>query len=706
MIGEPRRGVPAFGQSVFDILKDTYEKERRFVMRNEHPAIEISGNSDIFAELCIGVYPRGQDMKYLSQAYEDVYTPERVQSSTETWFKIYRDRVLTPLSVTDKYIEKQRLWHHEPIIYLFDPNKSTDIIDLWNLRIEASPVLPVPLGWFSSLGDFLVPLIKNHYRPLKRNPSGIMHHVTVEVARSISEEYAREIILPTLKDTPEDSWHFKQWRNPIWQAPFKRGEGAYYERMQITAAEKRESLIIKHDDNLRVEFQTLCPSFADRFSESTRRWVNTLIPQTYEDYEVATVLPYNTFDRNWPQIGLGGEQVSISQEGWTFTEDHKNWTQHIYLLKNDEALTQWFEKQGIKTELSEPGRIAKQVLNSLGGLRGLYLIDTPYIINLLNDMALSIRMHNNESNTVEKEFKGRTAPMYEWFKLLSIRKGEGRLPELSVSDYTQRKVIRLGLEIECTHCNAKNWYGLDTIDYQIICERCLKSYEFPQADLKKSNNNWRYRVVGPFAVPNFVEGSYSALLTINALRKLPSLNKTMNYSTAMNLSSHQKKCEIDFAIWSANESKHGVYGDPQLIIGEAKSFANPAIKQKDIDQLKIAAEMLPGAVIVISVLKEVWGDDEKILLKQFVEWARTSENYKPKHWVILFTGVELFAQPHIISAWTKKGEPYSKFANYHGINSLMALSDATQAIYLDMPSYHAWCDEKRKLSSNFISNMS
>lgn len=285
-----------------------------------------------------------------------------------------------------------------------------------------------------------------------------------------------------------------------------------------------------------------------------------IVPKIYGDHEIATVLPYNTFDRHWPQLGMGGEQVSINQEGWAFTAHYKDSTQPVYLLKNDEAFTQWFEKKGIKATLSEPGRIAKQVLNSLGGFWGLNLIDTPEVLNLLNNMALSTTTRSNQSDTIENEFKGRTAPIHDWAKLLSVRHQKRRFLELKIADYTKRNVVRLGLEVECLHCNAKNWYGLDTVDYEVTCERCLKSYEFPQADLKKDNKNWKYRVIGPFAVPNFAEGSYSALLTIDALRRLPGLEKTINYSTALNLSSGRKKCEVDFAVWAPNESRHDAYG--------------------------------------------------------------------------------------------------------------------------------------------------
>ena len=56
-------------------------------------------------------------------------------------------------------------------------------------------------------------------------------------------------------------------------------------------------------------------------------------------------------------------------------------------------------------------------------------------------------------------------------------------------------------------------------------------------------------MVGPFAVPDYARGSYTALLTIRALSKLRSMgldDNAFNYSTALDLDSGGKTCEIDF----------------------------------------------------------------------------------------------------------------------------------------------------------------
>lgn len=682
---------PFFGQSILDLLQNTYDNERRFKLREEHPAI-FTHSKSVFAEACIGVYPNGDQFKYLSNAFQSVFTPEEVDSSPTTWQKIYGDKLITPLNFTNKHIERQRYWHHEPIIYVFDPQKAVDLIDLWNLRIEPSPILPVPIEWFAELSDFLGGLIERNFRPLENNNHGVMHHSIVEISRTIAENRVNERIIPTLRKLPQGSWSLKRKRTPIWHAPFNDR----ILRSKLTVSERRVRLPVTMEGDMQAAFETLSPDFTERYSGSDFRWANVMVPRSYSQHGIATVLPHNTFDPDWPHLGLGNEHVGITKEGWVFLQKFKDWEQPLYLLKKDDAFSQWFKKLDISATLSEPGRIAKQVFNSLKGFWGLRLLNDPVMLQFINKLAMSTRRRGGEGDfgIQEEDFTGRAASIKDWEDQIKQRNARRPFPELNLSHYTQRNVIRLGIETDCNHCGAKNWRGLDEIGYEVKCERCLKNYEFPQAEIKKHNENWKYRVVGPFAVPDFARGSYTALLTIRALSelKVTPLKDAINFSTALDLISGEKKCEIDFALWVEDNNNSDTCGDPKLVIGEAKSFGTQVIKEKDISQLKKAAEMLPNSIIVVSVLKENFSDAEKVLLKKFVEWARKPFNCDPRHWVILLTGTELFAEHHITNAWKDKGEPFSQFGDYIRMRTLQDLSDATLSIYLGLPGYHEWIE--------------
>ncbi|MGE6608836.1 hypothetical protein ACQKE4_20395 [Halomonas sp. NPDC076908] len=160
----------------------------------------------------------------------------------------------------------------------------------------------------------------------------------------------------------------------------------------------------------------------------------------------------------------------------------------------------------------------------------------------------------------------------------------------------------------------------------------------------------------------------------------------------------KQKTEIDFAIWIPEERGFNINGEPRLIIGEAKSFGEDIIKGNDLDKLKKTASVIPDSVIVISVLKDSFSKEEKQRLIEFVSWAREPVNYRPRHWVILLTGTELF-NDSLERTWQNLGEPYSTHANTHSTHYLEPISDATQSIYLGLDYYYTWLDNKpRKIN--------
>jgi len=674
---------PEFGQSVFDILEDVYDRERKFKLRDELPAI-YSAEEDLFSEACIGCYPKLEQVDYLKQVYNDVYRPEEVIPSPELWLKIYGEKCETPFSLTSKHLEVFRSWQDDPIIFIFDRSNGRDIIDLWNLRIEPAPVYPVPLRWLPDLVEPLRKFIKSNYRPLKGNPHGVMHQVTIETSRSIGEGVANESVLPHFDGLPGGSFAIKHWRTRIWDVNYNYYFVQQPERATVTAHESDRTIELK-SDLLMGTFDTLAPKFAERYSGSRNRWVNVAqVSAPFGGSSVALSLPYNSLDRTWPYSGI--DEFVIGREGWAFLQDYTSMDQSVHFLRQEEAFSRWFERFNLKARPSEAGRIASQMLKSLDGFWGLYLVDDKETIQFINKLALSTRkrVRGEAGEVVEEDFRGRSASIDEWNGIVQRRKNSGRHHLIMLSHYIKHNIIKVGLETKCKHCGAKNWHGLDEVSYEIRCLRCLKDYEFPQGDLKSKNPNWRYRVIGPFAVPDYAQGAYTSLLTIRFFANMARHDAPYSFSTALELEG--QKTEIDFAIWLPEDRKFNINGEPRLIIGEAKSFGEDVIKDDDLDKLKKSASAILDSIIVISVLKKEFSPEEKRRLKGFVSWARESVNHRPRHWVILLTGTELFSL-HLESAWEKLGPPFDGYANYHSIHYLEPMSDATLSIYLGLEPY-------------------
>jgi hypothetical protein len=152
---------PEFGLSVHDVLGHVYKTEQRFVPRDKRESVlvkPVRGNA--LTECVFGVYPTSSDVTYIQKAYTDIYRPQKVSANPDTWRRVFLGGAVTPLRVTRHGLDTQRYWHHDLLLFVFDPARATDLIDLWNLKLEPHPVLPVPVGWFEALEQ--IPLVFTH----------------------------------------------------------------------------------------------------------------------------------------------------------------------------------------------------------------------------------------------------------------------------------------------------------------------------------------------------------------------------------------------------------------------------------------------------------------------------------------------------------------------------------------------------------------
>lgn len=681
---------PAFGLNIHDVLGHIYKTEQRFAKRDKQESVYVTperGNAA--ADAVFGVYPTPKALKYIEQAYRDVYQPDKVKSTPDTWRHVFLKGAETPLRVTSYGLDTRRYWYHDLLIFVFDPMRATDLIDLWNLRLEPHPVLPVPLEWFEALGDDIHEILKAEHRPVVGNPNGVMHNATIEFGRSIPKAKAESLIRSLKPGLPQGALVAKYWRNTIWVE--HRDDRVHRDnRLKVTAKERRADLVLKEDQEVHTTFETLEPEFAKRYGRGDHRWVNVLNISNYSNRSIATVLPFNTFDRSWPCLDLGGEAVPVGSEGWVFPQRYTNLGQYVSLLSANDAIVGSLEQFGLNAELSEPGHIARQMLEQLGGLWGVHLLADIDTLKLLNKMAGGLRRKSNEKDTVEETFELRTAPRKKWTDLIAARRTRRPLPRHSLDDFTKSNVIRLGLETDCPHCSAKNWNTLTDVDYRVTCQRCLKPYDFPQAALREHNRNFTYRVIGPFSVPDYGRGSYSVLLTLRVLERFDSSTSEMTFSTAMSLSFDGVQHEVDFVAWRGDERLGRMNRrPPQLIIGEAKSLGNgDLITTHDLARLKSVARKLPDAVVVISVLRDHFTRTEKQLLERFVNWGRrVSIHGEPTNPVLLLTAHELTMDYSISATWKDLGGVHARFADYERSRPLLELADATQQIYLGLPSF-------------------
>ena len=439
-------------------------------------------------------------------------------------------------------------------------------------------------------------------------------------------------------------------------------------------------------DGKSIRFDTVAPDFANRFGGGHYRWANVVTLRSFRTDAFALVYPSNLEDRTTPRLGRSlGERLIISREGWVLGQHLKGLQEWIELSDGATAIGEWLDRKGIKSELSSAGRIAKQMIESLGSLSGSHLIAHKKTICLLNSMAMQEVVRGAADDATRRQYEGRTVIAGVW-KTLIDKRTTNQLRPLTLDEFTKHGILKLGLSVACPNCTYDNWFSLDDVSYQVTCERCLKAFPFPQGE---SSKQWKYRATGPFSVPDFAQGAYCVALTLDMFSdKLSGRSHgPMTYTTGLNLKHKQFDREVDFAFWRSESVTAGQRTEPRFVFGEAKSFAEGAVTDRDIKALKLVANAVPGSIVVVSVLKPDFGNDEKERLTEFTKWGWELFHGRPRAQVLLLTGIELFADFDVQMAWKNAGDPYPDDADYDVFHDLDTFAQTTQKIHLGLDYY-------------------
>jgi hypothetical protein len=685
---ELRLGLP-----VTDCLRDKYRTEQRFLQRDPSAAIKIVGPpASGLAEVLFGVYPEDTNSEYFSRTYEDVYRPMALPCSAASWKRVLSERLNTPLSVTSHCIKPQRSWTDDVKIFVFDPNHVTDLIDLWNLKSEPNPLVPIPIGWWPDLLPEIHRIIANEYQRLQGNPNGIMRSAILEFSRGVSDEAQRNLLtslqpgLPQSKNS-QGSLSVKDWRDRIWDKP---GGGMMNppKRIVLDVEEKHLTLDVRQTDSrLSARYEPLRPSFASRYGVSRIRWVNSMRVGNYGNEDIATIYPYNTFNRKTPRVSASSRDVMIGTEGWSFAQQYDGIGELLQFETQQTAILDFLKKSGIEAQLSEPGHIAKQIIDQLGSLWDTRLIADEETLKLMNEMAGGVRRRQNGVDEVEEQFDPQSRTIQNWTSLLK-RRETFSFQRLKLEDFTKANILVLGLQTQCTNCLNRNWDVVDRLGYSLTCKRCLKPYPFPQGASKKERD-WTYRVAGPFSVQDYARGAYGVVLALQAISNLSYGFRSIDFITAVELKMESKKIEADYVAFHQAGAFDNQY-DPTLIFGEAKSFGEgELLKPKDIERLKDLALKFPGSYLAVSVLRKEFTDAEKSLLRKLVKWTRKlSSDGGPRNRVLLLTGHELLGQSNSVSIkWEEVGGRHAEFSDFHHTQSLLDIAESSVAIHLDIRSF-------------------
>ena len=693
-----------YGLNVFELYKYLYQKEFKFVRRHEHRILYVKPEKKkdkIFCSCVFGSFPNQEVLTYIENGFQDAFDPREIFLNPDQLSSLYSKNFASALKIGCEKLEISHSSHRDPTLFLLNASDPRDLIDYWNLRIIEKNVLAIPIQWIDKLSEFCKEFISKNHRPLPGNPHGVMIHTTIQMPRSISEEEGKKIYERHLKLDKKGAAGIRFWYPSFWLPPSEMVVG--HSRPTLVSKSKRDKCEISGPDN-SISFDSLHPDFADDYS-NRYRWANVIeLDNRFFNDEIAVVYPNNLHDPSFPNLRFGiGDHTLTTTEGFVVFPEYKNLGEYWRLQDGTTALIQWLERKNIKAGISRPGKYALQIVKTVGGINNIASIANPKIIDLLNKMAhKQIKWNSQNNNDIPpKYYPGNTVQYSELKKLMYEINKDNSWANFSIEWLISSNVIKLGIEVKCNECEHWNWYSIDAINYELKCENCLTSFDFPTSNPTNRGIRWAYRVVGPFSNPDYAGGAYSTVFSIRFFKRLLGFDDSqVTWSTSLNLSFESgEELEADFLFWHQRKRTLNSNHKPVLVFGESKSFGKNSFENKDILRLKSIAYKFAGSVFIFSTMKTKLSRSEKKLIRSFALWGReNNELGESRAPVIVLTSTELFARHNLSIEWKEQGGKYSSLIEpaYIRFENLRVLANLTQQLYLDLPSYEDWWHKRWK----------
>ena len=248
--------------------------------------------------------------------------------------------------------------------------------------------------------------------------------------------------------------------------------------------------------------------------------------------------------------------------------------------------------------------------------------------------------------------------------------------------------------------------ALNKLGYQLQCSLCLQSTAFPCAEPGSSEKaRWAYRVVGPFALPDYARGGYAAALSLRCIAAVVGMlhGRQMTWCAGRELTLIDgPKVEVDFIVWY---QERGMTGDDQnsctdVVFGEAKSFGRDSFRTEDVANLKAVAQRFPGSVLVFATMRQPSdiSASEIRAIRKLALWGREpiERGQQTRAPVVVLTGIELFSGFSLANTWQEISGRHAALgcAPWLRTGNLRVLADITQQLYLEVPSYADWMSAK------------
>ena len=684
--GEERWGK--FGLSVHDLYSELYQEEFRFELRHQRNMVHVEPKEGAFAGFVaanFGSFPTQEGLGYFEHNYKDIFSPEHKLLDAVVLSELYQSGYGSALGIGCAKLQIDYHDRGELRLFILDAKKSRDLVDFWNLRAIHEHVIPVSIQWIEELSPFCKKLILDNYHSLHGDPSKVRLSLTSMFARSIPENDIQEIYKNYLWVDKKEANTLQKWYPSIWGKP---SDKVFRPTRPTLMADKKRMETQISGDNPEIRFDPLFPEFANEYGNKFRVANVVRLQDWGYTGQITTVFPCNHKSPTFPKFKFRMEPLLPTTEGLIIFPKYRDFSEQWNLVDGTTAFNQWLNAKQVSATLSDAGRATQQIIETLGGCWGVSCLAHRGVIELLNEMSRS---------PVTK-----TAHYKEFENKIGSAIGNKRWKKRIFESLVERKVVELGLELKCNKCSKWSWYSITQLDYSLTCSFCFKQFDFPITNpIGGKHSRWAYRLMGPFALPDYAEGGYAASLGIRFFADVISRRS----GSAVTWSSGQemtlpigKKIEVDFMLWYQREETFAINYPTEVVFGEAKSFGEDVFTPNDVNRMKLLAEAFPGSTLVFATMKDKLSQEEINRIRKLAQWGRVYYRYRKQTRapVIVLTGTELFTEMFLDESWKEKGGKHKDLIEPGWVrtDNLRVLADLTQQLYLGMPSYDSFITDK------------
>ncbi len=681
---------PRFGIGIFEILQDVFNEHFKYkakypvrVLLPKLPAKLSLFWASLFGELSHNI------TSAINQDVSDALEIENIDNVADCLEEIMSPKSLFPIRLTQWKITRYGgSARRDAAVFFMDATKVKDVVDFWNLRATGMDVMPVPkqLTDDEHLHNLVDSFFKRHRVPWKHNKEICDHASIIRAGNCTMEEvqeYAKTFQMkPEPNDPSKDGFFSLQhWYPRIWDEWARDKDGASPRNI---FGEEDHSIDISDTKELKLHLPAVWPKFAfKRFGYSDPRCANEISFHCYgaEEYvaEAFLKLPGENFNKAISgRFSMMGDW-RIGRNGLVrLVKDDRIETRNIPLA--EDIMLAWIQDLGWEPKLSTPGLLAKRIYKMLEG----------HPKSLANERLLGLIEHmgggsvKRDGSPAEKDklTLERELPAAAIKEQLGGASASGGLYDYLVG----RGVFKVGLRVQCPNCTRNSWFTMDNLRDQLTCPLCLSV--FSAIGNVDDKSNWCYKTAGPFSVPGYADGAFALLLALDFFGdQMSNLHITPILSFTAQASG-KKDLEADFSmLW-----QESVYGENRegILFGESKTYGK--FKKKDFDRMRFLAKTFPGAILVFSTLRKSLTSEEVAAITSITKRGRKKwKTDRPVNPVLILTGTELLTYSRPPYCWDDALQ--EKFGHQ---GDLLSICDATQQIYLDLPSWHAEWHKKRE----------